>query len=136
MRRVARPRKEKNPKTSVREDHPGRVQDGLVAGRPTEALDVLGGLLPDDVDDVVDRDHPQQAMAAVDHRDGHQVVLGDEPGDLLLVGFRGHAHRLLLAQEPDRSRRVGRDQPPPGQAAHQMVVVVDHVEDRGGLGHR
>jgi len=121
---------------ALREDHPGRGQDGLVAGRPSEALDVLGGLLPDDVSDVVDRDHPQQALVAVDHRDGHQVVLGDEPRDLLLVGLRGHAHRLLLTQEPHRSGRVGRDQPPPGQAAHQMVVVVHHVEDRGGLGHR
>src|SRR6266446_3300075 len=64
---------------ALREDHPGRGQDGLVAGRPSEALDVLGGLLPDDVSDVVDRDHPQQALVAVDHRDGHQVVLGDEP---------------------------------------------------------
>src|SRR6266403_367576 len=52
---------------ALREDHPGRGQDGLVAGRPSEALDVLGGLLPDDVNDVVDRDHPQQAMVAVDH---------------------------------------------------------------------
>lgn len=75
-------------------------------------------------------------MVAVDHRDGHQVVLRDEPCDLLLVGLRGDAHRLLLAQEPDRGRRVGRDQPPPGQAAHEMVVVVHHIEDRGGLGHR
>src|SRR5260370_19334132 len=60
----------------------------------------------DDVDDVVDRDHPQQAMATVDHRDGHQVVLGDEPRDLLLVGLRGDAHRLLLPQQPDRGRPV------------------------------
>src|SRR5512137_2814237 len=55
---------------------------------------------------------------------------------LLLVGLRGHAHRLLLPEQPHRSCGVGGDEAAPREAPHEVVMVVHHVEDRGGLGHR
>ena len=54
---------------TAREDLPRRIEHGLVARHAAEPLDVLGGLLVDDVDDVVDADPAEQAPIAVDH--GH-----------------------------------------------------------------
>ena len=50
-----------------------------------ELLDVLGGLLLDDVDDVVDGDDALHAPLGVDHRDGEEVVLREHVRDRLLV---------------------------------------------------
>ena len=72
-----------------------RVEDRLVGGDAAEPVDVLGRLLVDDVDHVVDRDRAQEAVVPVDHRHREEVVPGDEPRDLLLVGVGGDAHHLV-----------------------------------------
>jgi hypothetical protein len=64
------------------------------------------------------------------------LYLATRRATLLLVGLRGHAHRLLLPEEAHGGRGVGGDETAPGEAPHEVVVVVHHVEDRGGLGHR
>src|SRR4030066_287705 len=65
-----------------------RAHPPTVPGPSAQALDVLGGFLADDVDDVVHGDDPQESAVAVHHGHRHDVVLGDQPGDFLLVGPR------------------------------------------------
>ena len=59
-----------------------------------ELLHVLGLLADDGVDDVVDRDDAEHVAAFVDHRDGEQVVLGDEARDVLAIGRAADGERL------------------------------------------
>ena len=68
----------------------GNLGVGDVEGLDTtQLLHVLGLLLDQGVDHVVHRDDAEQAAGAIDHRDGEQVVLPDEPGHLFAVGVAG-----------------------------------------------
>ena len=80
---------------------PGGIEDGLVAGDAAQPLDVLGGLLADDVDHVVHADGAEQAAIAVHHRHLDQVVALDQARHLLLVG-------VDAARSPRSSRRIAR----------------------------
>ena len=66
------------------------------APTPPSALDILVGLLLDDVDDVVDGDHADQPVGLVDHRGRDQVVALEQPRHVLLVVRRLHAARLVV----------------------------------------
>ena len=69
-----------------------RLQVGRVEGlHAADLLDVLGGLLLHDVDDVVDGDDALHAALGVDDRDRHQVVVGEDLRHRLLVHVLGHA---------------------------------------------
>ena len=50
------------------------IRELFVAGDAAERLDVLFGLLLDDVDDIVDGDDADQAILLIDDRNGNQVV--------------------------------------------------------------
>ena len=91
------------PDQPLGEDGPGGSRTVSSPGDAAEPLDVLGGLLADDVDDVVHADGAEQAAVAVHHRHLHQVVTLHQPRDLLLVGVDGHALRRPRA----RTARTG-----------------------------
>ncbi len=69
---------------------------------------VLGGLLVDDVDDVVDRDDAAHPVLGVDHGQRQQVVLRDEARHRLLVGLLVHDDQGRARAGPDRARRRSR----------------------------
>ena len=78
----------------LRSDSPGRRERALVAGDAGQPVDVLGRLVLDDVDDVVDRDDADQLVLFVDDRNGEQVVGGDLPRDFLLVHVDARADQI------------------------------------------
>jgi hypothetical protein len=57
----------------------------LIAGDTGEAINVLGRLVLDDVDDVVNGDDADELVLFIDDRDREQVVRRDLPRDFLLV---------------------------------------------------
>ena len=69
----------------LRSDSRGRREHALVAGHAGQAVDVLGRLVLDDVDDVVHRDDADQLVLLVDDRNREQVVGRDLPRDFFLV---------------------------------------------------
>ena len=75
-------------------DHPGQTladceaggrEDTVLLGEAREVIHVLGGLLRNHIDHVVDRDHAEHRAVDVRDRDRQQVVAGDQPCHLLLV---------------------------------------------------
>ena len=82
-----------------------RFVDVALAGAG-QAQRVLAGFLLDDVDDVVDRDHPDQPVLVVDHRGGHQRIFLKAQRDVFLV----HVDRdqRLFARHNLADRRVAR----------------------------
>ena len=61
------------------------------AGQP---VDILGRLVFDDVDDIIDGDDADQFVLFVDDRNRQQVVAGDVLGHLLLVGIHPRANQV------------------------------------------
>ena len=59
-------------------------------------LDVFGLLLGDDVEDVVGGDDAQHLTGLVDHRQGVEIVLGEDPRHLFLIelGFLSGREKL------------------------------------------
>ena len=89
--------------------------------------DVLGGLLPDHVDDVVDLDDPDEAVLPVDHGQRDQVVAADDLSHFLLVGVGLHRAQVGLHDVGDAL--VGPTDHELTQRAHadQMVVAIRDV---------
>ena len=75
---------DEQPRASEPHDRKHALGNLLVADAG-EALDVLVRLLLDDVDDVVDGDHADQAARLVDHADREKVVALEEARHVLLV---------------------------------------------------
>src|SRR5690606_22523036 len=73
------------------------------AGHP---VDVLGRLVLDDVDDVIDGDDADELVLEVDDRDGEQIVGGHLPGHFLLIEV--HARAVHIGGHDALERRVGR----------------------------
>ena len=69
----------------LRSDSVGGVNTRSSLGDAGQPVDVLGRLVLDDVDDVVDRDDADQLVLLVDDRDREQVVGRDLPRDFFLV---------------------------------------------------
>ena len=122
-------------------DGPDRVRQLFVAGHAAERLDVLFGLLLDHVDDVVEGEHADQALAVVDHRRRDQVVALEHARHLLLVVGGADPSAVRLHQIGDRHRPLGAQQPVERHRAEQLACLVDHVEleealrQIGGLAH-
>ena len=81
------------------------------AADAAERLDVLFGLLLDDVDDVVEGEHADQAVAVVHHRRRDQVVALEHARHLLLVLGGAHPPSVGVHQIGDRHRPLGAQQP-------------------------
>ena len=77
----------------LRSDSAAGVNDALVAGHAGQAVDVLGRLVLDDVDDVVDGDDADQLVLLVDDRNRQQVVGRDLPRHFFLVHVDAGADR-------------------------------------------
>ena len=78
----------------LRSDSHAGVNDALVARHAGQAVDVLGRLVLDDVDDVVDGDDADELVLLVDDRDRQQVVGGDLPRHFFLVGVDADADEV------------------------------------------
>ena len=106
----------------------GRGLDPLVARHAGQAVEVLGRLVLQDVDHVVDRDDAGQLVLLVDDRNRQQVVGGHQPGRFLLVGVDPHAEDV--GRHDPLERRLGRHQQQPAQRRHadQVPAGVDDVE--------
>ena len=93
-----------------------------------EAVEVLGGALLDDVEDVVDGDRAREPAVLVDHRHHQQVVLREDARDLALRHV--HAHGDDVRREDVAQLAVGarRDQLPERHQPEQVAALVHHVE--------
>ena len=96
-------------------------------------LDVLGVLILNDVDDVVDGDDADQALLLVAHGDGGQVIAAEIVGDgLLVVGGLG-ADDVGVHDVAD-DRALGRDdQLAQGNLSDEVALIVDDEAGIDGL---
>jgi hypothetical protein len=133
---VARVWMDDSKRIALDEDGARRVEHGLVAGDAAEALDVLGGLLANDVEHVVHADRAEEPPVDVDDGNLDQIVVLDEPGHFLLVRVHTDAFHLIGADRTDGCRRVGGQEPMERDDAHQMVVVVHDIEIKRALARR
>ena len=106
----------------------GGVRDPLVTGHAGQPIQVFGGLVLDDVDDVVDRDDADELVLLVDDRHGEQVVRRDLPRDFFLVGVDADADEL--GRHDALERRLRRDEQQAAQRgdADQVAARIDDVE--------
>jgi hypothetical protein len=106
-----------------------RAAAGLIGlGHTRHAEHVLLRLLPDDVDHVVDRHHAEDAVLLIHDGDRHQVIPGDEAGDLLLVHVGTDGDRVLRHDLRERRVRRAHDEPPQRRDARQAPLPVHHVD--------
>jgi hypothetical protein len=95
-----------------------------------ELLRVLGVLLHDGVDHVIDRHDADHPAGGIHHRDGQQVIPGDETRHVRAVGQRRHGHRL--ARRPDggdAGLRVAEDELAERQGTGELMVARIHDID-------
>ena len=113
----------------------------FVAADAAERLDVLFGLLLDDVDDVVEGEDADQLVAVVHHRRRDQVVALEHARHLLLVLGGAHPPALGIHQIGERTGPLVAQQPVERHRAEQLRRVVDHIKlveavrQVGGLAH-
>ena len=110
------------------DDGPDRVRQLFVAADAAERRDVLGGLLLDHVDHVIDVDDADQALGLVHHRGGDQVVALEHARHLLLVGGGENAPPVRVHQFGDMNRALGAQQAVEPHRAEQLLGVVHHVK--------
>ncbi|MCY1429345.1 hypothetical protein D9M71_452600 [compost metagenome] len=97
-------------------------------------MEVLGGLLNHHIHGIVTGNDAHQTPAAVQHRQGQQIVLADQSGHFFLGGgsadteHRAH-HQLLY-----RQFGCGKNQLAQGQRAEQVALLVEHVGLVDGFG--
>ena len=89
---------------------------------------VFLGLLLNDVEHVVDRDHAHEAVLQVDDRDREQVVLRDQLRDFFRAGVDLRSHDALDHDVLELERGVGEDEAAQREHSHQMLVGVDAVD--------
>ena len=83
----------------ARSDHEQhRAGGGLPSCHASQVQDVLLGLLLNDIDDIVDHQHAHEPPVGVDDGCGHEVVLLELVGDVLLVVGHGENGRILVHQ--------------------------------------
>ena len=75
---------------------PGIGSDPPASPREEARQALLPGGRQDGVDRVVDGHDPHEPAVVVDDRDGEQVVVGDDLGDLVLVGHHADGDRLVI----------------------------------------
>jgi len=111
----------------------GAVLDPVAGVQRYHLVHVFGGLFVNDIDDVVDCDHPHELVLRVHNRDGHQVVVRHLPGHLLLVSLRLYVDHILGHDVLQRRVGPGKQQLPQGYYSLQVILVIDHVEVEGGF---
>ena len=105
-----------------------RGEDAVVDRHAGQAEDVLGRLVLDDVDDVVDRDDADELVLGVDNGNGEEVVGRDLARDLFLIGVDARAVDLAGHDALERRVRRHEQQPAQGHDADQVAPLVDDVE--------
>ena len=80
----------------LRSDSLAGVNTRSSAGDAGEPIDVLGRLVLDDVDHVVDGDDADQLVLFVNDRDREQVVGGHQPRDFFLIRVGAHADESVV----------------------------------------
>ncbi len=103
------------------------VEQLLLAGAG-HLVDVLGRLVAQNVDDVVDGDDAHQPVSIVHDRHRQQVVLLDHLGHLLLVDVGAHADDVADHDILERLARRDHEQLAQGEDADQVAVVVGDVD--------
>ena len=83
----------------------------FLAADTAERADVLLGLLLDDIDDVVEGDHPDEPVVLVDDRCGHEVIALEQS-----------RHVLLVLGDPDRTQILVRSVPRSAPAASSAAA--------------
>ena len=109
-------------------DGPDGIGQLLVRFDAAERTDVLLGLLRDDVDDVVDGDDADEAVVAVDHRGGDQVVVLEQSCNRLLVVGGTDAMALGIHEFVDLDRATGTQQAVEGDGAQEALIGADDVD--------
>ena len=87
----------------------------------------------DDVDDVVDSDETDEFVGLIDNREREEIVLGDEPRNLALVGAGADAYDLGDHDGLERTARVADNKLPQIADADELAVLVDDIEIEGHL---
>ena len=99
-----------------------------------DGVDVLAGLLLDDVHHVVDGDAPREPAVLVHYGNGDQVVFLQHPGDLVLRHFHRHRDHRPFHDVGDGFVRARQHEIAEGQDAGDVPLHVHH-EDVVDLGH-
>ena len=117
---------------------PGEPDPGQSQGREGSNLlgvvgtghleDVFGGFFPQDVDHVVHRDDPDEHVVFVDHRNGQNVVTGDQPGDVFLVSVDVHAPDVGSHGFGEILSLIRQEKLPEADDASHLMVFIDHVD--------
>ena len=113
---------DQQPRQAVAGDVEDRLRLLLLGRGAGHLVDVLGGLVLDDVEHVVDGDRAHQTILRVDHRNGDEVVLVDDVGDLLLVGVDRHRDDVGGHDVAEQRGRAGRDQPTQANETEQPAT--------------
>ena len=98
-----------------------------------DLLQVLGLLLRQDVDDVVDGDDAEQGPSRVDHRHRVEVVLRHLAGDLFLVLLGRDGEDVGAHDVGEDVAGIGDDAARAAWRARGAVVLVDRVDGVDGL---
>jgi hypothetical protein len=98
-----------------------------------QLLDVFGGLFFDHVDDVVDGDDALDSPFGVDHRDRVEVVIGEDPADLLLIVLFADGDHLGVHHVLHLGVGLGGEELPERDHPEQPLLFVDHVDVIDGL---
>ena len=106
---------------------------GIAALDAAEAQHVLGALLHQHVDHIVHRDDAEHPLVGRDHRQRQEVVLGDQAGDLLLIGLGRDRHKLGRHDRADAPLGRGGDHRAQGDHTDELLGRVEHIQVRQAL---
>ncbi|MCY1434209.1 hypothetical protein D9M71_502630 [compost metagenome] len=97
-------------------------------------MKVFGGFVHHYIQSRVTGHDTHKLPAWVEHRQGQQVVLADQPGHLLLRSIGVHAQHRLNHQPFDRAVRGSQDQLAQRERAEQVALFVEDVGLVDGFG--
>lgn len=97
-------------------------------------INVLAGLILNDVDDIVDGDDAEDVFFVVDDRQREKAVAGHDVGDFFLVVAHIDAGDVLAHDVADEGFRPGDDELTQGKDPDEMVEPVDDVDVVNGFG--
>ncbi len=108
-----------------RSDVEVRLAEGLDAG---EFVDVFGGFLFGDVDDVVVGDDADEEAAAIDDGECGAVVAGHHADGFFAVGGGVEGEELLVHEALDGGVGVGEEELADEEVVDELEVFVDDVD--------
>ena len=100
---------------------------------PGHAHQRVFGFFTDDVDDIVNRDSPEQAAVFVDHRRRTQIAILEQAGNVRSRRLGQDALQVLVDQFRHQGLRIVGDQATDIEAAVITVVAIDHEKQVGAL---